>query len=108
MSQLRRGMRVRFRSRFPACRAFFFSIGLAITSPSARSAEAAEPPQPPSAPDPIGIDLGVRLGFAYRVGDAPAFSISERAGASFGVSAYVSPRPTYALGLAFEHVGLGR
>src|SRR5207248_1231690 len=58
-------------------------------------------------PEPIAIDLGVHLGFAYRVGDAPAFPIDERAGASFGASAYVSPRRMYAIGLSFEHIGLG-
>lgn len=53
------------------------------------------------------IDLGLHLGGVYRAGDAPAFPITDRAGVSFGASAFVAPSRRFSFGLAFEHAGLG-
>ncbi len=58
-------------------------------------------------PEPVLIDLGLHLGGVYRAGDAPAFPITERGGASFGVSAFVAPSRRFSFGLSFEHAGLG-
>ena len=97
-------MRVRVSSRSRAYfLAFFASVGLA----SASAAAEAPAPARTTAPPPVQIDIGLHLGGVHRTGDAPAFPITGRAGVSFGVSAYVSPSPRYAFGLAFEHAGLG-
>jgi len=97
-------MRVRVSSRSRAySAAFFASVGLATAS------AAAEAPAPTraTAPQPVLIDVGLHLGGVHRIGDAPAFPITGRAGVSFGVSADVSPSARYSIGLAFEHAGLG-
>jgi hypothetical protein len=101
-------MPVRVSSR---SRAYFAAIlpsfGLATLLVAAVAA--AEPPVPalPFPPAPVLIDLGLHLGGVYRTGDAPAFPITGRTGAAFGVSAYVEPSRRYSLGLGFEHAGLG-
>lgn len=59
-------------------------------------------------PEPVRVDLGLHLGGVYRIGDAPAFPITERAGVSFGASAHLAPSRRYAFGLGFEHADLGR
>lgn len=73
-------------------------------------AAAAADPSPPrtTAPtEPVLIDLGLHLGGLHRVGDSPTFSITNRGGVSFGVSAFVAPSRRFSFGLAFEHAGLG-
>ena len=95
-------MRVRVSSRSRADFAVFFAgAGLAtllVAAPAAAEAPAAAPTL---------VDLGLHLGGVHRLGDAPALAITERAGVSFGVSAYVAPSARFAVGLAFEHAGLG-
>ena len=102
-------MRVRGSSRSRACfAAISSSFGLATLFVTAVAA--AEDPAPAwtPPPSPVRIDLGLHLGGVYRAGDAPAFPITGRTGAAFGVSAYVEPSRRYAFGLGFEHAGLGR
>jgi hypothetical protein len=99
-------MRVRGFSRSRACfAAISSSFGLATLFVAAVAA--AEAPARTSPPAPVLIDLGLHLGGVYRTGDAPAFPITGRTGASFGASAYVEPSRRYAFGLGFEHAGLG-
>ncbi|MEP7126383.1 MAG: hypothetical protein ABJE95_35965 [Byssovorax sp.] len=96
---------MRVPSRSWACfAAIFASFALATTG-----AAAADPPpaRTTTPPDPVRLDLGLHLGGVYRAGDAPAFPITDRAGASFGVSAFIAPSRRFSLGLAFEHAGLG-
>lgn len=103
-------MRLRVSSRSPACFATIsVSFGLATLLATAVAGAAEPVPVPARAPlpDPVLIDLGLHLGGAYRMGDAPAFPITGRTGVAFGVSAYAEPSPRYAFGLAFEHAGLG-
>ena len=102
-------MRARSPRRF---RAYFTAISaiLGIATLLVCSAAAATDPPPTrttAPPEPVGIDLGLHLGGVYRAGDAPAFPITDRAGVSFGVSAFVAPSRRFSFGLAFEHAGLG-
>ncbi len=99
-------MRVRGSSHF---RGYFAAIsaGLGLTIVLATASAGAEEATRASPPEPVLIDLGLHLGGVYRLEDAPAFAITGRAGAVFGASAYVAPSRRYALGLGFEHVGLG-
>jgi hypothetical protein len=101
-------MRVRVSSRSRACFAAILpSFGLAtLLVTGVAAAEDPVPARTPS-PEPVLIDLGLHLGGVYRTGDAPAFPITGRTGASFGVSAYVEPSRRYAFGFGFEHAGLG-
>lgn len=102
-------MRVRGFSRSRACfTAILPSFGLATLLVAGVAAAEAPAPARTSPPAPVLIDLGLHLGGVYRTGDAPAFPITGRAGASYGVSAYVEPSRRYSLGLGFEHAGLGR
>lgn len=102
-------MRVRVSSR---SRAFFAAIspsfGLAALFVTAVAVAEEPAPARTPPPAPVLIDLGLHLGGVYRAGDAPAFPITGRTGASLGVSAYVEPSRRYSFGLGFEHVGLGR
>lgn len=84
--------------------AIFASFALATST-----AAAADPPSMPAAAPaaPVLIDLGLHLGGVYRAGDAPAFPITERAGVSFGASAFLTPNRRFSFGLSFEHAGLG-
>ena len=95
----------RFRACFTAISAILGIATLVVSS----AAAAADPPpmrtMPP--PEPVRIDLGLHLGGVYRAGDGPAFPITDRVGASFGVSAFVAPSRRFSFGLAFEHAGLG-
>lgn len=107
-------MRVCAPRRSWACfAAFSASFGLAtlVVTSTAIAADPTPTPTPAlapaPAPEPVLIDLGLHLGGVYRVGDAPAFPITGRAGALLGVSAFVSASPRYSFGLAFEHTGLG-
>lgn len=82
--------------------------------PRTAGAQTTPPATPPPAPivlprpaEPITLDLGVRLGGAARVGDAPAFSITGRSGVVMGLGVAVAPSPRYAIGLAYEHADLG-
>ncbi len=61
---------------------------------------------PPST-DPVTAEIGVHLGGAYRLGEAPAFGIVNRGGAVAGAGVAVAPSPRFSFGLAYEHVGLG-
>ncbi|MFO0760764.1 MAG: hypothetical protein U0359_30075 [Byssovorax sp.] len=58
-------------------------------------------------PAPIPADVALHLGPSVRLGDAPDFSIVDRAGASIGVSIFVAPWSRFAIGLGYEHTGLG-
>src|SRR5690349_20304165 len=101
-------MRVRGFSRSRAVFAAILpSLGLATLLVAGVAAAEAPAPVRTSPPAPVLIDLGLHLGGVYRIGGAPAFPITERAGASYGVSAYVEPSRRYSLGLGFEHTGLG-
>jgi len=59
-------------------------------------------------PPPIPVELGATLGVAVRADDPPHFPLVERARLAFEASAFVTPKPAYSLGLAFEQAGLGR
>ncbi len=101
-------MCLRVSSRSPACfAAISVSFGLATLLATVVAAATEPVPAPAPLPDPVLIDLGLHLGGVYRMGDAPAFPITGRTGAVFGVSAYAEPSRRYAFGLAFEHAGLG-
>lgn len=95
----------RFRAQFAAISAVF---GI-TTLLASRAAVAVDPPPPRTVTpaDPVKIDLGLHLGGVHRLGDAPAFAITDRAGVSFGASAFVAPSRRFSFGLAFEHAGLG-
>lgn len=99
-------MRVRGSSR---SRAYFAAISpsFGLATLLAAAVASAEPPARTPPPPPVLIDLGLHLGGVYRTGDAPAFPITGRTGAAFGVSAYVAPSRRFSLGLGFEHAGLG-
>ena len=87
-------MRLRVSSRSPACfAAISVSFGLATLLATVVAAATEPVPVPARAPlpDPVLIDLGLHLGGVYRMGDAPAFPITGRTGAVFGVSAYAEP-----------------
>lgn len=81
---------------------------LAASVVSLLAASAAADPLPTTALEPVTLDLGIRLGPSVRVGDASALTIADRAGLAIGVGVLVTPTPRFSLGLAFEHVGLGR
>lgn len=83
-----------------------FGIATALASPAAVAADP-PPARTTTPPDPVRIDLGLHLGGVYRAGDAPAFTITDRGGVSFGASAFVAPSRRFSFGLAFEHAGLG-
>jgi hypothetical protein len=71
-------------------------------------ARADEPPIVLPAPaDPINLDVGVRLGGSFRIGDAANFPISSRTGALFGLGVALAPSPRFSVGLAYEHGELG-
>jgi hypothetical protein len=53
------------------------------------------------------LTVDAYLGTAIRLDDPPAFDLTTRAGALFGVGGWVSPGRGFALGLAFENLGLG-
>jgi len=101
------------REKSPASRywngfaAISVSFGLATLLATAVAAATEPATATAPLPDPVLIDLGLHLGGVYRMGDAPAFPITGRTGAAFGVSAYAEPSRRYAFGLAFEHAGLG-
>ncbi len=68
------------------------------------------PPEPvvlPSPPDPVTLDVGVRLGGAFRSGSAPAFSVGTRTGFMMGAGVAIAPSPRFAIGVAYERSGLG-
>ncbi|AKT37095.1 hypothetical protein [Chondromyces crocatus] len=57
---------------------------------------------------PITLELGGRLGVAARADQPPDFTLVDPAGLDLEVAAYIAPRPAFSLGLAFQHLGLGR
>src|ERR1700689_861707 len=61
----------------------------------------------PPRPDPVFLELGVRLGGGFRIGDAPSFPITSRTGFLLGVGVAVAPSPRFSVGLAYEHAELG-
>jgi hypothetical protein len=61
--------------------------------------------EPP--PDPITLDVTLRTGGAYRFGDGPSFPITSRSGATVGAGITIAPSLRWAVGLAYEHSGLG-
>ena len=71
----------------------------------------APPPDPvvvlPARADPVTFDVGVRIGGAGRIGEAPAFSVTSRGAFVLGVGVAVAPSPRFSVGLAYEHSGLG-
>jgi hypothetical protein len=97
------------RLRVPRGSWAFFAVILASFGLATRGAAAADPePMRTSAPPaPVLIDLGLHLGGVYRAGDAPSFPITDRAGAAFGASAFLTPNRRFSFGLSFEHTGLG-
>jgi opacity protein-like surface antigen len=66
---------------------------------------------PPSQPKKTGkitaIDLAPSIGALVRLGDAPAFDVTNRGGLTVGASASYYFQPI-ALGLTYEHAGFGR
>jgi len=90
------------------------AAALAVGAFLAGPAVGAEPlplPEPsvvlPAPAEPVNLDLGLRFGGAFRLGDAPNYPVSSRTGALFGVGVAVAPSPRFALGLAYEHAELG-
>jgi hypothetical protein len=73
---------------------------------SARSASGQE--KPPDADESAWLDVGLSIGIADRVGEAPNLEITDRAGVSYGMAAFVLPMRWLAAGVAFEHTDLGR
>jgi hypothetical protein len=61
--------------------------------------------QPPR--DPVTLEVGLRLGGSYRLGDAPAFSVTGRGAPLLGVGLAVAPSTRFSIGLAYEHAGIG-
>jgi hypothetical protein len=85
------------------------AFALLVTSLLAPAAGADPPPAPLPAPlDPITVNLGLQLGPSFRLGDGPSFAIAERIGLALAARAFIMPSPRFSLGLAYEHVGLGR
>jgi hypothetical protein len=96
----------------PAAAALVLAVGLvagtARADPFPATPLVADPPVVlPLRPDPILLELGVRLGGIVRIGDAPSFSIDSRTGYLLGVSALVALSPRFSLGLVYEHAELG-
>jgi hypothetical protein len=93
------------RSLVPALFTAFVAI-----SPAIAQAEEPSPPPPPSSPRTPprreAVDIGVLLGGAIRLGDAPSFDVRDRGGLLIGagLSYYLQP---FAVGLAYEHMGFG-
>ncbi len=54
------------------------------------------------------IDLGAGLGGVVRLGDPQYGEVTERAGLTFGAGLLLAPMRAFAVGLAYEHVDLGR
>jgi hypothetical protein len=65
-----------------------------------------KPPPPKVAP--TTIDIGGAIGIGNRFGDSSYFDVTARAGLAFGVSAWIAPAPAFAIGIAYQHLGLGR
>ena len=89
-----------------------FAVGLGAAVAGAQPVpRPVAPPDPvvvlPAPADPVTVDVGVRIGGAGRIGDAPAFSITNRGAFMLGVGVAVAPSPRISIGLAYEHSGLG-
>lgn len=84
--------------------AFAFAFASAL---SAQPARALEPPSIARPRAPITLELGVRGGFSHRLGEGSALPVATRFGGVFGLSAAISPSPAFAVGLVYEHSGLG-
>ncbi|UQA62060.1 hypothetical protein [Polyangium aurulentum] len=66
------------------------------------------PPKTPAKKDKTtAIDVAPSLGALVRLGDAPAFDVTQRGGMTVGASASYYFHPI-ALGLTYEHAGFGR
>ncbi len=95
-----------------AVAALSLAAGLAASGVRAEPSPASSlPPEPPITlrprPDPVLLELGVRLGGGFRLGDAPSFSVASRTGFVVGVGVAVVPSPRFSLGLWYEHSELG-
>lgn len=93
------------------------SLFLCVTLVAATAGADVTPAAPPapaaaatsrSAATPVTLDVGLGFGFGTRLGDSPYYDVTTRAGAFAGVSAWLAPSPGFALGLAYQHLGLGK
>jgi opacity protein-like surface antigen len=71
------------------------------------SREATAPKAPAPSDSPITLDFYGILGSSIRVGAAPGFELTQRTGLLGGGGIVFAPLRSFALGLGFEHVGLG-
>jgi opacity protein-like surface antigen len=83
------------------------SVLLAAGGAGAQTGPGEPPVKLPAPPEPVMLDVGVRFGGAVRLGDAPAFSITQRGGAVLGVGVGVAPSPRWLVGVAYEHTDIG-
>src|SRR5262245_35112840 len=88
------------------------AAGLAGAQPAPATPPAPGAPPPPAAapsapPEPVTLDVGVRIGGVYRFGGAPAFAVTGRGGPLLGVGLVLAPSSRFSVGLAYEHAGLG-
>jgi hypothetical protein len=81
------------------------ALALLLVAAKSASADPLVPHDPP--PDPITLDVGGRVGVALRIGDSPSFPIATRNGGMLGVGASIAPTRRFAIGVAYEHAGMG-
>ncbi|EYF02137.1 hypothetical protein [Chondromyces apiculatus] len=58
--------------------------------------------------EPITLEFDGRVGMAVRADDPPDLAPVDRVGLDLEAAAYLAPTPSFSLGLAFQHLGLGR
>jgi hypothetical protein len=76
-------------------------------APAAKADDTAQD-EAPGAPSRVRLELGAFAGASVRFDDAPALTITRRAGLVLGGSIFAWPSRTIALGLDYTHAELGR
>ncbi len=84
-----------------------WTLGIALASLAIACEARAQVPAEIIKSDPINVDVGVRIGAAGRVGGSANFPIVARAGEIVGAGIEVAPSRRFAVGLTYEHMGLG-
>jgi hypothetical protein len=90
-------------------RAFGIALGalLAAENAAAESSARFEPPITKTPVTPVTLDLGATLGVGTRLVDSADYDISSRAGVALGLFGWLAPAPSFAVGLMYQHLGLG-